>query len=164
MGVLALVLLECIYEHHLITSDQEGKCLVVNKVLRIAFIGFVYPFVLVWLLLYGLQGPSTPVGWIVLSAGNILTLLGSGYYYRKLSHKNTLDRDTVVQKLQSARLSNHEEMEAALTDAFVTFDLDNSGRLDLDEVRDLLTNLFKYRIIDTSTGSPIQNVDTDGDG
>ena len=54
-------------------------------------------------------------------------------------------------------------MEAALTDAFITFDLDNSGRLDIDEVRDLLTNCFKNRIVD-SASSPGGAIDTDGDG
>ena len=163
MGVLALVLIEALWEHTLITSDQEAKCLIVNQVLRIAFIWAVYPCVLIWLLLYGLQGISTPIGWIVLLGGNLCTAAVSVYYYRKLSRGNQLDRDAVIAKLQSARLSDAEEMEAALTDAFITFDLDNSGRLDIDEVRDLLTNCFKNRIVD-SASSPGGAIDTDGDG
>ena len=57
-----------------------------------------------------------------------------------------------------------DALDAALKDTFEIFDVDGSGRLDIDEVRDLLTNLFKNRVVETGPdGSPFSAVDLDGD-
>lgn len=163
MGVLALVMLEALYEHLLITSDQEAKCLIINRVLRVAFSAFIYPSVLVWLLLFGLQGSGTALGWTVLALGVSTTWLFSIFFIRRMSNMGVVDRNTVIAKLQAVDLSDRDALEEALEQAFTTFDLDNSGRLDIDEVRDLLTNLFKDRMV-TQKESAASNLDLDGDG
>lgn len=163
MGVLTVCLIEALYEHNLMVTGREERCLITNKVLRIAFCSGIYPCILIWLLLYGLQGITSVAAWVILIGGNALVVVASLMRVKKMMNDGGASRDEVVTKLQNCDLTSNASLTEAISYAFETFDVDKSGKLDLDEVRELLTHLFSGRQI-TNTNALPKHLDLDKDG
>ena len=135
MVMLVIALIETLYEHKLIASDDPEKCFIINRVSTVALLFVAMPTVLVWILLIGLSGKwSATMPWVVLIAGMLFCCTLSYFWTRMLSNKGKNRKLDTMDKLRSIHPAA-PEFPAVFQDAFQALDADNSGTLDTDEAR-----------------------------
>ena len=135
---LAVILVTSLWEHLLIYSGDLCKATDINRVQRVAFLLFFYPVMFVWLLLLGInESYGDPSAWSILAAGTLLVGIFSVLAYRRLHNRGNQMRTEAIAKLGDTNPSQ-PIFSSVLKEAFVAFDVDSSGLLDMDEVRTLL--------------------------
>lgn len=140
--VLTLSLVISIIEHRCLATGEDETALTLSMVARPTILCAMYPSMLVYLFIAGLQSDwGSPVALFVLIAGNVLPAMLAVIVFKRAMRKGHKDRTTVVEKLKLATASD-PAFHDILEEAFEAFDVDNSGFLDISEARDLLHVLY----------------------
>lgn len=135
---LIVILVASIYEHLLIRAGDTARAVAINRAQRIVQLFGVAPVMLFWLLWLGLGEEYENVGaHAFMGTALILLALFFRFYYRKLYLKGVRERASIVKEL-SAIDPEDAIFEDVLERAFIAYDVDKSGKLDLDELRTLL--------------------------
>ena len=140
ISIMILILILCLslWEKILVDTGENAKATDMNRVQRVAFLFLAYPIVALWLLLLGLsEDYGNPLAWTILVVGLVGLLVATLFAYKRIHNAGIRQREAVVTKLKG--LSHEDEIfPDVLKDAFDAYDVDASGKLDTDELRDLL--------------------------
>jgi len=141
-AVLCISLAISLVEHKQMIGGNEEAALTLNLVSRQSLLFCVYPSILVYLFVAGLNADyGHPAAVAVLVLGVVLPTLLAVLVYRRRMRKGHRDRQQVVARLRATPVTSHE-FHRVLEDAFHLFDVDSSGFLDICEARDLFHILF----------------------
>lgn len=124
------------------SAGEEEKAIVLNRASRVAILCGIYPSILIWLLIAGIQGRyDHPGALAVLVLGNLCSITCAVCWSSRQLRRGKKDRHAVIEKLKATPVSDANFLKT-LAEAFVAFDLDNSGELDIRETRDLIHVLY----------------------
>ena len=145
LTLLAVVLAESLYEHILCQTHRRGVCIQINRVSRIILpLGFA-PLVLIWIILVGMRSNwSDPLAWSLLIAGNLCVFTFGTFLFSRINSRINQKREKIKAMLRDCD-PRSDILPWRLQAAFHAYDLDGSGTLDMDEVRELVQVLLKGR-------------------
>lgn len=146
LAILVPCLAICLYEHRMMMTDQEEWANIVNKATKWMIPFGFYPILCAALFIWGIGHDDPPSGpnvgsWVVLIVGWSLATL---YVVRRIRvelHRERGRREASVALLTSTSPTDNNFL-AILRDAFIAFDTDDSGDISLQEMREMLENIF----------------------
>lgn len=140
--ILTLSLVISIIEHRYLQIGEEETSLTLSAVCRPMILGGMYPSMLIYLFIAGLQSDwMSPIAVGVLIAGNTIPEVVAFCAFKRAMRKGDKGRAEVVKKLKKVSAGD-PTFHDILEEAFEAFDVDNSGYLDIGEARDLFCVLY----------------------
>ena len=136
--VLSISLAESLAEHAYFVRGEEERSLILNKTSRITILLGIYPTILAYVFIAGMRNDwGTPAALGTLVVGLSLSFgIGLYVFSRQLRVGHGL-RQGLIAELKATEMKS-ASFGRVLAEAFQAFDLDDSGFLDIDEVRCLL--------------------------
>jgi len=139
--ILVPALVVVVIEHRMFVTDKCDMAITLNKTTRWALPFGYYPVLTLAMLVQGSDNGSTPAFWTILVVGFVtVTLVGGWHLHRNLRNEHELRKRT-VNMLRTADPCDPGYVKV-LHEAFLAFDMDNSGDISVKELRMLLEIVF----------------------
>jgi len=142
LGIQVLALIEGLVEHRLLCRGKEAEVLMLNKVWTLLMLFAIYPIGTLGILLYGYNRMRmTGVIYALLFGVLPILLFFFVFWFHRELEIGEQNRQRLTKELREVDQTT-ERFMAVFCEAFKAFDLDSSGSLDPDEVREMFKATF----------------------
>ena len=140
--VLLVALSQTMVIHRLACRKHNDLVIIIDRVFRYLLPLSVYPSLVVGMILTGTRHRAPGIATIV--CGFVMTI-AVGAWWVKRDYLRAVDRRTAALRAAAAIDHDGDKYPSVVMELFNAFDIDNSGSMDIAEMRALLERQFKDR-------------------